>query len=338
MTHLSERQIFVDADYRLRLWLWVDWCVDSFVRYNGVVVVRQNGGAFTPYVLFADEQGSVLTVADKDGNRVFEASYDAWGRQTVSTNTIGFTRGYTGHEMLAELGIINMGGRLYDPVLGRFFSPDNYVQAPTDSQNFNRYSYCLNNPLKYTDPTGQLINPFAVLAILNIGKSIIDAATGKSSWKAALFNIASAALTYGIGQAFGTVGGIGHELLRAGAHGLSTGVFTVLGGGNFGSGFVCLLYGIAFFIVFDVAMKHYLGAELYDRYSGIIGISMFLFVALCYVPVYMVTAWKDTYLKFFNQFEKKEERWQIRIRIIALIFAVLGFGSIFLAIMLSGST
>lgn len=103
-------------------------------------------------------------------------------------------------------------------------------------------------------------------------------------------------------------------------------------------GFVCLLYGIAFFIVFDVAMKHYLGAELYDRYSGIIGISMFLFVALCYVPVYMVTAWKDTYLKFFNQFEKKEERWQIRIRIIALIFAVLGFGSIFLAIILSGST
>ena len=96
-----------------------------------------------------------VSIADKDGNRVFEASYDAWGRQTVSTNTIGFTRGYTGHEMLAELGIINMGGRLYDPVLGRFFSPDNYVQAPTDSQNFNRYSYCLNNPLKYTDPTGE---------------------------------------------------------------------------------------------------------------------------------------------------------------------------------------
>ena len=43
----SERHIFVDADYRLQLWLWVDWCVDSFVHYNGGVVVRQNGGAFT---------------------------------------------------------------------------------------------------------------------------------------------------------------------------------------------------------------------------------------------------------------------------------------------------
>jgi RHS repeat-associated protein len=78
------------------------------------------------------------------------------GVQTVLLNTIGLHRGYTGHEMLGEFDIINMNGRLYDPVLGRFFSPDNYVQMPDNSQNFNRYSYCLNNPLKYTDPSGNL--------------------------------------------------------------------------------------------------------------------------------------------------------------------------------------
>jgi hypothetical protein len=44
---------------------------------------------------------------------------------------------------------------MYDPLLGRFLSPDPHVQAPTDPQNFNRYSYCLNNPLKYTDPDGE---------------------------------------------------------------------------------------------------------------------------------------------------------------------------------------
>lgn len=60
--------------------------------------------------------------------------------------------------MLSEFDIINMKGRLYDPVLGRFFSPDNYVQMPDNSQNFNRYSYCLNNPLKYTDPSGDFWN------------------------------------------------------------------------------------------------------------------------------------------------------------------------------------
>ena len=48
-----------------------------------------------------------------------------------------------------------MNARLYDPVIARFFSPDNFVQIPEFTQSFNRYSYCLNNPLKYVDPTGQ---------------------------------------------------------------------------------------------------------------------------------------------------------------------------------------
>ena len=67
-------------------------------------------------------------------------------------------RGFCCHEMLNDFNIINMNGRLYDPVLGRFFSPDSYVQMPENSQNFNRYSYCLNNPLKYTDPSGESWN------------------------------------------------------------------------------------------------------------------------------------------------------------------------------------
>jgi uncharacterized protein RhaS with RHS repeats len=53
-----------------------------------------------------------------------------------------------------------MNARLYDPALGRFLSPDPYVQAPDFSQAFNRYSYCLNNPLKYTDPNGEFLLSF----------------------------------------------------------------------------------------------------------------------------------------------------------------------------------
>ena len=49
-----------------------------------------------------------------------------------------------------------MNGRMYDPVIGRVLSPDNYVQDPTNTQSYNRYSYCLNNPLRYTDPSGWL--------------------------------------------------------------------------------------------------------------------------------------------------------------------------------------
>ena len=50
-----------------------------------------------------------------------------------------------------------MNGRMYDPLLGRFLSPDPFVQLPDFSQNFNRYSYCLNNPLVYVDPDGEFI-------------------------------------------------------------------------------------------------------------------------------------------------------------------------------------
>lgn len=102
-----------------------------------------------------DNLGSIGKLVDKHGNAVFEATYDAWGKQTVTRNEIGFHRGYTGHEMLPDFNLINMNGRLYDPVIGRFLSPDNFVQLEDFSQNFNRYSYCLNNPLKYTDPSGE---------------------------------------------------------------------------------------------------------------------------------------------------------------------------------------
>ena len=67
-----------------------------------------------------------------------------------------FSRGFTGHEHYADLKIINMNGRLYDPVIARFFSPDNFVQAPDFTQSYNRYSYCLNNPLQWVDPSGEL--------------------------------------------------------------------------------------------------------------------------------------------------------------------------------------
>jgi len=56
--------------------------------------------------------------------------------------------------MLCGFGLINMNGRVYDPYVQRFLSADNFIQSPDNAQSYNRYSYCLNNPLKYTDPTG----------------------------------------------------------------------------------------------------------------------------------------------------------------------------------------
>jgi len=76
---------------------------------------------------------------------------------------VWFNRGYTGHacpelgrrEHLQEFDLINMNGRLYDPIPGRMLSADNHVQSPGNSQSYNRYAYVMNNPMKYTDPSGE---------------------------------------------------------------------------------------------------------------------------------------------------------------------------------------
>ena len=195
---------------------------DMVYRYldGGVLLVKEftaDPSAIRLYHISCNRLGSVEKVTGGDGEPVFEAGYDEWGRQSVSTNKIGFIRGYTGHEMLPEFGLINMNGRMYDPLLARFLSPDDYVQMPMSPQGFNRYSYCMNNPMRYTDPSGEL--PWLVPMIAG---AIIGAYTGASihSHTAALWNwksdawkgaipgaIIGASLGYSLGSA-GASGGI----------------------------------------------------------------------------------------------------------------------------------
>ncbi len=115
--------------------------------------------------LYKDHLGSPVAVTYEQGNVIVEQNFDAWGRRrdpsdwtyTSTTNEPKWLRGYTGHEMLDEFGLINMNNRLYDPRVGRMLSVDNYVQDDNSSQAYNRYSYALNNPLKYRDPNGEII-------------------------------------------------------------------------------------------------------------------------------------------------------------------------------------
>ena len=128
--------------------------------------VIQYGTDNAGYYILRDHLGSITHVYN--GSILLqELSYDAWGRmRSPSTHELYsesdmpdlvIDRGYTGHEYLPWFGLVNMNARLYDPVLGRFLSPDPYVQSPESSQNYNRYSYCMNNPLVYKDENGCLI-------------------------------------------------------------------------------------------------------------------------------------------------------------------------------------
>jgi RHS repeat-associated protein len=124
-------------------------------------ILKRQSGTDTMYYVHKDHLGSFDKVTNSTGTVVDSMSFDAWGRRrnpaTWTYSNIPatkFSRGYTGHEHLEQFGLINMNGRMYDPILGRFLSTDPFVANPFSSQAFNRYSYVLNNPLKYTDPTG----------------------------------------------------------------------------------------------------------------------------------------------------------------------------------------
>lgn len=131
---------------------------------DGIAAIYRIKGANlngSMFYIHKDNLGSFDKVTDESGDLVDSYNFDAWGNRrnpndwTQADGTIHlFDRGYTGHEHLDKFGLINMNGRCYDPLLGRFLSPDPFIQAPGNTQNYNRYTYCLNNPFAFTDPSG----------------------------------------------------------------------------------------------------------------------------------------------------------------------------------------
>ena len=104
------------------------------------------------HYVYTDYLGSIRCITDANGATEFQLGFGAWGNrrnpetgEALSDLPEGlFTnRGFTYHEHYDDFGLINMNGRVYDPALSLFLSPDPYVQAPDFTQNFNRYAYCL---------------------------------------------------------------------------------------------------------------------------------------------------------------------------------------------------
>ncbi len=127
-----------------------------------VASIEAVAGISTIKYMHGDHLGSISVITDANGAVLERLRFDVFGAPVDpatgaalagfgATNT---NRGYTGHEMDASTGLVNMNARLYDPVLGRFISADTVVPAAGNMQAYNRYAYVLNNPLAYTDPTG----------------------------------------------------------------------------------------------------------------------------------------------------------------------------------------
>ena len=142
---------------------WIDYVsvggrlIGTQTRAEGAAL-----GAGVAAYYHVDHLGSVDRITDWQGTVVEVQDYDAWGKRRFATGapdsggTITSTarRGFTGHEQLDSVGLVHMNGRVYDPFVARFTSADPMLQAPQNLQSHNRYSYALNNPLSYTDPSG----------------------------------------------------------------------------------------------------------------------------------------------------------------------------------------
>ena len=131
--------------------------------YSAPAILISDGEVQKLYYLHRDYLGSIVMLTDEEGNIAERRHFDPWGQVLKVEDGAGNTldkltlldRGFTGHEHLQTVGLIHMNGRLYDPALHRFLQPDNFVQDPFNTQNFNRYGYCLNNPLVYVDQNGE---------------------------------------------------------------------------------------------------------------------------------------------------------------------------------------
>ncbi len=209
-----------------------------------MVLVNDGTSGWMPYNIGRDYLGSITHIATADGVLVAEYSYDAWGRlrdpETHEAYLPGqepelfLGRGFTGHEHLSWFGLINMNARLYDPVTGRFLSPDPNVQMLDFTQNFNRYSYGLNNPFVYIDENGEFILTTAIVIGAVIGAAFgvyegykIAESKGATGWDKAWYMIGGGL----IGGAGGALGGwagaaVGTAAAGAGIGGFVAGAYT----------------------------------------------------------------------------------------------------------------
>ena len=234
----------------------------SFKRYLGSVAIQTViGGVInsTKY-LFQDHLGSLVRVANADGTVAEGLDYAPFGGRRSYSDPMSpgmapatTNRGFTGHEGLDGTGVIHMNGRIYDADVGRFMQTDPFVQAPDNTQSWNSYSYCFNNPLAYTDPTGNLtFRQVLGIAIAIIGTYItwgmdggffaklgvaiaFGAASGyvaTGTLRGAVTGALTAGITMGIGQLGLDIWG------RIALQGMTGGIVESLNGGSFGNGFV----------------------------------------------------------------------------------------------------
>ena len=133
--------------------------------------VYEDGTETTFYYRF-NAYGDVTALIATDGNVIAKYEYDAFGNLTSQPDSkVNNSTTYRGYEYDTETGLYYLNARYYDSTIARFLTEDTYRGEKNDPLSLNLYTYCKNNPLKYTDPTGHTISSSAFLYVL--GKALL---------------------------------------------------------------------------------------------------------------------------------------------------------------------
>ena len=134
------------------------------------------------YLLGTNIQGDITCIYDTAGNRVVTYTYDAWGKILSVTGTAANTIGrynplrYRGYYYDNETGFYYVSSRYYDPEIGRWINADSAIGQIGNVQSTNMFSYCFNNPVNMSDPTGnwpKLSTIFAVVAVAAVAVAAV---------------------------------------------------------------------------------------------------------------------------------------------------------------------
>jgi RHS repeat-associated protein len=150
--------------------------ITKYIKIGGEIFAAKKQTNLTFYHNDHLEGVNIITNTDVNNPRCQLDEYDPSGAVSREEGNCDPTHRFTGQELDPETGIYYYGGRYYDEEIGRFISPDPFVPAPDDPQNLNRYSYALNNPQRYTDPTGyqgDVGGPSVVFAVAQIIRVIV---------------------------------------------------------------------------------------------------------------------------------------------------------------------
>lgn len=143
------------------------------------------------FYFYLDAFGSVDTVNDASGNLLIKYNYTTFGRRQIAYSNLSsnamldfFNLGFSSNDIVNDERLVYFEGRLYDSVLSRFISPDPYIKDPFNTQSLNRYSYSLNNPFKYRDPSGlswlSWLTDIFIVTVAIVATAIVTIATAGS--------------------------------------------------------------------------------------------------------------------------------------------------------------